>query len=691
MAMAARLTILAALKKNLKNSLAKLKGATIVAPFWMQMCYNSFMVKSHKKNSEPEAVATPVEATRKKHTMPAVYRVLFSFLLLAFFSVIFTWFLFWRTNLCDAETANEFIQEHQDIAIYSYLVIFCVMAVVAAATWRPFFTVGLSFVLLSIITFIHIQKFTLRNAPLLPEDFQLADSVGNLVEFVDGGAIARLIWGVVFILAGSILLEYCARKVCGRERRGLPWWEKYSLIPRVTWTLVAITVLAGITKPVLEHTKLDWVEGVEYVSWNQTANYADNGFVIGFIYNLSRLSIPEPEGYTAERMSEIAEKYRALKAADTERKPLDEIVQNVIFIMDETFYDPALLTKYYPHTGGDVTPVLHQIFREYPSGYMYSPVYGGSTANVEFEGQTGLSNFWAQTTPYVTSLARVDGVLAIAEWAKGFGFGTTAIHAYDGTMYKRYLVYPKFGYDTFIDAAMMNYTEKEGESSYTNDRSVYNEIYDILTENSGPQLVAAVTMQNHSPYEGAHYQNLKFKILTNDPDAWYLEPNFQSIHNADKYIGELLEKLDELDEKTVLIWFGDHAMGLLNKYTSSEEKADRDIVHFTPYFIYTNFELENPYTVTDVAKLNAALGFTFPTRGVDLPTTTPNCLLNSMYNLLDAQKPALFYLLDTICEKTPVLARSYWAGEELESYPELEEYELVNYDVLSGKHYWDGN
>ena len=63
------------------------------------------------ENVEKKAKKAPVQ----KHTMPAIYRVLFSFLLLVFASVIFTWFLLWRQNLCDAEVTNEFIQEHQDI------------------------------------------------------------------------------------------------------------------------------------------------------------------------------------------------------------------------------------------------------------------------------------------------------------------------------------------------------------------------------------------------------------------------------------------------------------------------------------------------------------------------------------------------------------------------------------------------
>lgn len=130
-------------------------------------------------------------------------------------------------------------------------------------------------------------------------------------------------------------------------------------------------------------------------------------------------------------------------------------------------------------------------------------------------------------------------------------------------------------------------------------------------------------------------------------------------------------------------------MGLLDRYARSEDKEERDLVYLTPYFVYANFELENEWTARMVAALNAELGFTFATRGVDLPTTSPNCLTNTMYNLLGAEKPALFYLLDTLCEETPILARTYYANsEDLVETETLKEYELINYDILAGEYYW---
>lgn len=647
--------------------------------------FAAYRAKLHEKRQAKK------EARKNQHkwTMPIWLRIMASVLLLAGLSIVFTWFILWRANLRDADVVNEFIGEKPRLFAYSCMIIFSIMAVLSAVTWRPFLSIGISFVAFSIISYIQMEKFRIRGVPLFPEDFLLAGNAGEVAQFADKDSIIRLVWGSAFIIVGSALLEHCARRVIGRNTHKGAWWERYSLIPRATFSLVALAMLSMVVTPILERKNYDWLKDeADFVEWNQTENYEKNGFIISFLYNLGKLEVKQPDDYSESRMREIAEKYRAIRSADIERVPLTEIADNVVIILDESFYDPALLTEHYWHSGGDVTPNLHKIFQEYPSGYMYSTEYGGGTANVEFAILTGLSNYWAGITPYVNSIAKLDKRLSAASWTKDYGFNTTAIHSYDGTMYKRNLVYPRFGINTFIDQDKMTYQEHDYSSIYINNQSVFNEVIDLLEDNDGPQMVMAATMQNHVPYDSAMYPTLTFRVRSEED--YLLTHNFQSLHSADKYLGEFIEKLDDLDERTVVLWFGDHAAALLDKYYKSDEKDERDLAQLTPYFIYANFDIESLWTTKETAKMNEELGFEYQVRGVDLPTTTPNCLLNTMYNILGVEKPALFYLVDEVCEETPILVSKYFEGNIPEMTEALLEYQLVNYDVLSGKHYWDG-
>ena len=626
-----------------------------------------------------------------KWSLGVLVRIVVSLALLVGMAYLMTWILTLKQNMDDAAAAEAWIAEKPVLYEYSVLVIFSGLMVMAAVTLRPILTAAIGLAVAAGLGYANYQKLNYRDAPVLPEDLKMLESAGNLSEFVDTNEVMQLVAGIVLLILGAWLLEHCLRKwlvPAWRERR---WWEKIGLVPRATLTLAAVSLAVCVTLPVLTRRGYgEWLEGAAFVDWNQTDNYEQNGFVLGFLYNLGRMQVEEPEDYSEAEMQRIAEKYRALKAADTERVPLDEKVANLIVILGESFYDPLLYTEEYPFSGGDPLPELREVFQEMPSGYMYSPEYGGGTANVEYEVLTGLSNFWARSTPYVSALNKRSGVLSAASWAQLFGFDTLGIHPYDGALYKRNIVYPILGFDEFIDERKMTYTEKEGKSEYINDRSAYQEVLQRLKEAEGPQMISLITMQNHGPYDGAQYDELEYQMLWDN--NLLLENSIQSLHNGDEYIGEFLAELDELGEPTVVLWFGDHTVGVLNEYARSDDRAKQDLSHLTPYLVYANFEIESPYTEAEVAELNeAVLGFEIPTEGVDLPTTTPNCLMNTVYNLLGVEKPALFYLLDEVCTETPVLSAAYYGKETPEMTEALHDYELVNYDVLAGKHYWDGD
>lgn len=648
------------------------------------------MVKNEKKVVEPDKTQ-PKAPKSNLYTMPGALRILLSLLFMIVMSVIFTWFIEYRHRMCDEAATWTWISSHMLVFWYNCVLMFFILAFIVALFWRTFFGTGVTFALISIITYISMEKYKVRQAPLMPEDLQMVGNVGEVASFVDPWGIVRLVLGAMFILAGSGLLEHYVRKFFGREPKALPWWQRHSLIPRTAFALLAAVSLLMATDFMVHHRQdgdqeVAWLN-TSFIIWGPTENYKQNGFLMGFFYNLGRLELEEPEDYSAERIAQIRDDYEAIQAADAGRKDLSAVVDNLIVILDETFYDPELLTKLYPHDGGDPLPNLRKVFQNNPSGYMYSPEYGGGTANIEFEVLTGLSNYWANSTQYINTIPKLPSLQSVASWALESGFDTTALHAYDGSVYKRDIVYPKIGYEKFIDAKKMTHHEHENNVGQMSDSAVYKEILDILRDNSSKQMIGAVTMQNHAPYEGANYPKLDYN-LTGMYGTAELAASYQSLHYADEYLGDFLKELDKLDERTVVLWFGDHTAGIINAYITSDKKNDRDLAHLTPYFVYANFDLESEFTAAEIKKLNQEFKLDITTKNVDLPTTTPNCLSNTLYNLLEVKKPTLMYVLDEICTETPILARKYFEDNTPKAYKALEDYELINYDLLSGNRYW---
>ena len=346
-------------------------------------------------------------------------------------------------------------------------------------------------------------------------------------------------------------------------------------------------------------------------------------------------------------------------------------------VLNESFFDPSVewqgkkFEDYYPHSGGEITPNLRRIQSQYPSGYMYTTDYGGGTANIEFETLTGLSNYWMNTVPYTAIIPKLNRVPSIANMLKDEGYTASAIHPFNGGMYKRNISLKKEGFDEFTTEMEMDYTEHEGDSEYINDRSAYRQTIKELEEGNKRQVIALITMQNHTPYYSWIYDETKYEITDKTIDEERREEiatYYQSLHTSDAYLGEFIDSLEHMDKKVVVIFFGDHSAGLFDNVNENDNKKVRDLARLTPYFVYANFETEY--------------------KNKDLPTTTPNCIVNSAFNTLNWQKNARYYLLDDVCSESPILAPTYFDGNEPAETETLRKYRLLIYDLMSSSSYW---
>jgi phosphoglycerol transferase MdoB-like AlkP superfamily enzyme len=354
----------------------------------------------------------------------------------------------------------------------------------------------------------------------------------------------------------------------------------------------------------------------------------------------------------------------------------------VVVILNESFFDPDVdfngkkFSDYYKIEGGEVLPELHKIQKKAASGKMYSLDYGGGTANIEFEALTSMTNFWTDTVPYTALIPKAGDIPSIASTLKKQKYNTTAIHPFNGGMYKRNIALANEGFDNFITEIEMNYNEHEGDSEYINDRSAYQQTIQELKSTDENQVIGLITMQNHTPYNESTYEHHDFKVTASEeiPDGKMqsIETYLQTLHESDKYLGEFIHEVDQLDKNVVVLFFGDHSAGVFDITNDSSEKEVRDLSRVTPYFIYTNYD----------SGIKA---------GSELPTTTPNCMANTMLNKLKWQKPAFYYLVDRVCTDEPILTATYLDGRDFEMTRALQSYQLVTYDILGGEKYWVKN
>ena len=600
-------------------------------------------------------------------------------------ALLLTWFLEYRYFLNSMSRTWDFVFGRTPVYLFNSFLMWLMLVFIWGLSGSPVAATGISWVVITILTYIHINKYHSRQTPLLPEDFQLASQATTLTKFVDYGSIVRMVVAIILMVFLTVLFhKYWAKKLhLKRTWKTNTFAQKHAIVLRLLIVALAGGAFFFSTDFIRHHDGSRYEDipflGTNFTAWNQNRNYDENGFIMGFLYNFQKLKLEEPEIYSENKIKAIKSKYDA--KADEEnlnRKDLAKDDVNVVIILNESFFDPSVefngekFEDYYPHTGGDILPKLHEIQKKYPSGLMYSLDYGGGTANIEFETLTSMSNYWVNTVPYTALIPKAGEIPSIARMLKTKGYKTTAIHPFNGGMYKRNISLANEGFDTFITENEMDYKEHDGNSEYINDKSAYNQVLKTLTESDEKQLIGLITMQNHTPYNAENYEKTQFAVTNEDIEEQRksdISIYYQSIHNSDAYLGEFIEELDKMDKKVVVLFFGDHAAGLFDTVNSHEKKEVRDLARVTPYFVYSNYDS----------------GFRDQKT---LPTTTPNCMVNTMLNGLKWQKDSLYYMVDQVCESEPVLAASYMEGREIHMAEVMDDYELVIYDILGGKKYW---
>ncbi len=639
-------------------------------------------------------------------------KIILRALILVIGAFFLTIFLEWRFYGNEYERVRSFMIDADKVFYYNVFLMFLIVLFISMLFKKAWTGLGITFVIMIFISYINASKYAFRGQPLLPEDFNLLDQTGTLTKFIDIWSLLRTVLAVIIAIALTVFLNKVTSKFLDfkEQEPGKSFMDRKHRWARVTF--MALSVLGMMSSFVLVRNhvggRVSYVENLDtsFVAWNQMINYEENGFLLGFIYNLSKMEMQEPSGYSEAKVTEIK---NSLEIDET-KKTLKDQDYNVVIILNESFYDPSIIADYYPYSlntsdktnssgvpvTSDVIPTIHSLMKDdknnkrIATGQMFTVDYGGGTANVEFEVDTSMTNYWADTTPYVNLIPHINSVPSIASLAKAAGYDTVATHPFNQAMYKRHIVLKKEGFDEFIAEGDFSFDEKDDNRQYVNDRASYKEVLKLLNEHENKTLVSLITMQNHAGYGVDGFKKLSYKLADkpkkgtdlsefSEDEKSQVEVYLESLHNSDYYLSEFLAELEKLDEKTVVLFYGDHSPGVYYRVNSSTDKNVRDLSYVTPYFVWANFDMKEP----EEQKIDR-----YVVKNTTLPTTTPNCLVNTMFGLLDLRKEDYLKLVEPVCKEMPILTQIYFAEETPFMSTTLSNYEIYTYDILSGKNYW---
>lgn len=496
------------------------------------------------------------------------------------------------------------------------------------------------------ITNHYIMKF--RSTPFVPWDIfsvKTAKSVASNYDFTPDKRMMLVTAGflVLFLSAGII-----------KNAPKIKW--KFRLISAVLVVAVLCLFAGNLQKESfqLRYRLYPYLFTPAYMT-------KVNGMAVTFTMNLAYAVVKQPDGYSMAEAEEILKEHETDAAEDTKELP------NIIVIMDEAFSDLAVLGD--TGTDEDYMPFMHRMQKGQENtitGNVQVSVCGGNTANSEFEFLTGntMAFLPAGSIPYQQYIRQE--IFSAAGWLKSLGYETYAQHPYSAGGWERKRVYPLLGFShmSFInDYVPRNYVRK-----YVSDASDMQHIIRTFENKKAgkPVFIFNVTMQNHGGYTDTYTD------FTSDIHSEYkskaLDQYLSLVKMSDEALEELIAYFEGQEEKTVIVFFGDHqpnntvaapvlrAMGKDAADLSAEDQKKR---YQVPYLIWANYDMKS--AVGQDTSLNYLAAEVFEAAGIPL---------NGYQN----------YLLE-VKKSYPVLSaagiESETAEEQiLETYKRLQYYQL---------------
>lgn len=333
-----------------------------------------------------------------------------------------------------------------------------------------------------------------------------------------------------------------------------------------------------------------------------------DGMAVTFVMNLAYMSIDKPEYYSDSEAQAVLDSYGAGGAMTEDTDPAakddtqkDEELPNIIVMMNESFSDLSVLGDF--ETNEDYMPFIHSLEQgaeNTVTGMLNVSVCGGNTANTEFEFLTGNTMaFLPQgSIPYQQY---INGDLkALPDYLKTLGYQTIATHPYNAGGWERDTVYPMLGFNESVFKD--EYVNPQYVRQYISDESCVDKIIEFYEnkETDKPLFVFNVTMQNHGGYQD-QYGNFTPDISVKDSTNFSLQQYLSLVKLSDSALESLISYFKDADEKTVIVFFGDHqpsdavASTVLakngmswNHLTEEQQKLRYQV----PYVVWANYDID---------------------------------------------------------------------------------------------------
>ncbi len=374
--------------------------------------------------------------------------------------------------------------------------------------------------------------------------------------------------------------------------------------------------------------------GIDLSGWEPAVSYSSQAYIPTFIAACQQMVPVTPDDYDEATVDDLLASYAdAYDASDAATSPertaaeeqFSELKPSVVVVMNETFSDLSIFDGFF--AGYEGPEFFKGIDDCVQRGVFYTSVQGGSTTNSEFEFLTGCSMAGFGTGVYPYNMYNLAGVENLAGVFKSLGYETIAMHPNSASNWNRKNVYRDLGFDDFL--SIEDFPDADTLRGHVTDRETYKKILAALGDDSSPQFIFDVTMQNHSGYDTGLIPDDEMLHLSIDGSSGdpLVDEYVTSIQHSDEDLRYLIEQLSELDRPVVLVFFGDHQPYITPAYndawyTDEAEAEHQARVYQTNYIIWANYDLAGSDQASDEKDLSASFLSSEVMQAIGAPLTS---------------------------------------------------------------------
>lgn len=295
--------------------------------------------------------------------------------------------------------------------------------------------------------------------------------------------------------------------------------------------------------------------------WNQRSNYVWQGATVHMLVETARFFLIAD---TAPDIDDAKEAAEFLLSQQTEKNTFEDFTpRNVHLILMESFWDANQLKKV-TFSKNPLADDFRKLWKGANNSTSIVPVFGGMTANSEFEALCGFPvtkdtvKFERQLLNDVPCLPRILG---------DNGYKTIASHPNTPVFWNRVNAYTRVGFETYWSEG--DFVLDDINREFLGDSSLYRQVLEKLPLNNGqPVLDYIVTYFGHWDYPLNENRPVQ---ITSNTQVEEVNGYANTTYYKSREFMDFLKELQKRDPDGIIVAFGDHLPFLGENFAGYEE------------------------------------------------------------------------------------------------------------------------